>query len=146
MDLLQRARALAACPLFAELAPAVVVRLAERASVVELAPRERRATEDTVWIVASGELAILARGASSPLTSVGAFARRGTVARAGHVVGLIRVVAPTTPAVEAVAETASTLLALGIDDMRDMLEEDPVALAAIAGSLSRLLLAQAEAS
>ena len=57
MDLLERARALAACPLFAALAPAVVIRLAERAQPSELAPGQRRTTDDTVWIVAAGSLA-----------------------------------------------------------------------------------------
>lgn len=148
MDLLERALALAACPLFATLAPAAVIRLAERATVVTLAPDDRRATEDTVWVVATGALAILSRASresGTALASIGAFQRRGSVARPGHVVGLIRVVAPATPVVEAVAETHSTLLALGIDDMRDVLEEDPTTLAAIADSLARLLLAEAPA-
>src|SRR4029077_10202557 len=54
MDLLERAATLAACPLFEKLAPAVVIRLAERARASELLPGERRTTEDTVWIVARG--------------------------------------------------------------------------------------------
>ena len=58
----------------------------------------------------------------------------------GNVVGLVRVVAPATPVVEAIADRPSTVLSLAIDDVRDVLEEDPAALAALAGALARLLL------
>lgn len=139
MDLLERARALAACPLFAELAPAVVIRLAERARVAELAAGERRTTDDTVWVVADGALVVVARGAAALDASASSMKRKGGLAEAGHVVGLVRVVAPTTPVVEAIAERPSTVLALGLDDLRDVLEEDPSALAALAGALANVL-------
>ena len=61
MDLLERARALAGCSLFGGLAPAVVIRLAERARASELVRGERRTTDDTVWVVASGSVAVAAR-------------------------------------------------------------------------------------
>ncbi len=140
MDLLERARALAACALFADLAPAVLIRLAERARVSELEAGERRTTDETVWIVAAGSLAVVARGAASINSSASSMKRHGGVASPGHVVGLVRVVAPNTPVVEAIADRPTTVLALALDDMRDVLEEDPAALGALAGALARLLL------
>ncbi|MEJ7602360.1 MAG: hypothetical protein WKG01_30975 [Kofleriaceae bacterium] len=140
MDLLERARALAACELFAELAPAVVIRLAERATPCALEPGERRNTEDLVWIVAAGSLAVVARGQAAIDASVSSMRRRGGTATPGHAVGLVRVIAPSTPVVEAIADRASTVLSLAIDDIRDVLEEDPAALAALAAALARLLL------
>jgi CRP-like cAMP-binding protein len=140
MDLLERARALAACPLFADLAPAVVIRLAERARPSELEAGERRTTDDNVWVVAAGALAIVARGEAAFDASVSSMRRKGSVATPGHAVGLIRVIVPATPVVDAVAERPSTVLALGLDDVRDELEEDPIALAALANALARLLL------
>ena len=140
MDLLERARALAACPLFADLAPAVVIRLAERARPSELEAGERRTTDDAVWVVADGALAIVARGAAAIDASVSSMRRKGGVATAGHIVGLIRVVAPGTPVVEAIADRPSTVLSINLDDARDVLEEDPAALAGVTAALARLLL------
>jgi CRP-like cAMP-binding protein len=140
MDLLERARALAACPLFAELAPAVVIRLAERARPSELAAGERRTTDDAVWVVTEGSLAIVARGAAAIDASVSSMKRQGSVATPGHVIGLVRVVAPGTPVVDAIADRPSTVLSIDLDDARDVLEEDPAALAALAAALARLLL------
>jgi len=140
MDLLERARALAACALFAELAPAVLIRLAERARATDLEQGERRTTDDTVWVVAKGSLAVIARGEAAADSTASSMKRVGGLASAGHVVGLVRVVAPGTPVVEAVADRPTTVLALTIDDMRDVLEEDPSALSALAGALARLLL------
>ncbi|HWU88260.1 MAG TPA: cyclic nucleotide-binding domain-containing protein [Kofleriaceae bacterium] len=140
MDLLERARALAACPLLADLAPAAVIRLAERARPSTLEPGERRTTDDAVWVVAEGSLAIVAQGSAALDASVSTMKRRGSIAGAGHVVGLVRVVAPGTPVVNAVADRAATVLSIGVDDMRDVLEEDPAALAAIAAALARALV------
>jgi CRP-like cAMP-binding protein len=140
MDLLERARALAACRLFADLAPAVLIRLAERARPNELEAGERRTTDDNVWVVASGALAIVARGEAALDASVSSMKRKGDVASAGNVVGLIRVIAPATPVVDAVAERESVVLSLALDDVRDVLEEDPLALSALADALARQLL------
>jgi CRP-like cAMP-binding protein len=140
MDLLERARALAACPLFANLAPAVVIRLADRARPSELEAGERRTTDDNVRVVASGSLAIVARGEAAIDASVSSMKRKGSVATPGQAVGLIRVIAPATPVVEAIADRASVVLSLGLDDVRDVLEEDPIALSALADALARLLL------
>jgi hypothetical protein len=128
MDLLERARALMACPLFESLAPAVLIRLAERAFAAELDVGARRTTTDTVWIVARGSLAI---------------AGDSTVATAGHALGVIRVVRPETPAIEVVAQVPSAVVGLAVDDVRDIFEEDPAALVAIADRLAALLLVEA---
>jgi hypothetical protein len=124
MDLLERARTLAACPLFESLAPAVLIRLAERARGVALDRGDRRSTDDTVWVVASGTVSIAA-----------------TRARPGNAIGMIRVVRHETPAVELVADAEpAALVALAVDDVRDVLEEDPAALTALAARLAASLL------
>jgi CRP-like cAMP-binding protein len=145
MDLLERARTLAACPLFENLAPAVIIRLAERARAVELERGERRTTADDVWVVAEGSLAVALEQAATveTLATVSVVRKRGAGALPGHALGLVRVVRPATPVVEVVAEMASTLVRLAVDDVRDVLEEDPAALAAIADRLAALLLEDA---
>ena len=143
MDLLERARALAACPLFENLAPAVLIRLAERARAHELVRGERRTTEDSVWVVASGALAVAVRVESRDVATASIVRKRGAPAIAGHALGVIRVVRATTPVVEVVAEEPSVLVGLAIDDVRDVLEEDPAALTALAARLAGLLLDQA---
>jgi len=137
MDLLARAAALAACPLFEDLAPAVVIRLAERAHSAALVRGERRTTDDTVWVVASGRLAVAVR--EGELTS-SMLRKRGAPAVAGNVLGMIRVVRAATPIVEVVAEQDCELVGLAIDDVHDVLEEDPAAVAALADRLAALLL------
>ncbi|HEY3805139.1 MAG TPA: hypothetical protein VGL61_21165 [Kofleriaceae bacterium] len=133
MDLLERARCLLACPLFESLAPAVLIRLAERAHADELARGAHRSTADAVWVVARGEVAVGAQHAT-----------------AGHAIGVIRVVASgagpgmtvrsDAPAAELVATEPSVVVGLTADDVRDILEEDPAALAAIADRIAALLL------
>jgi CRP-like cAMP-binding protein len=127
MDLLERARCLLACSLFGGLAPAVLIRLAERARAEELDRGERRSTADAVWIVARGSLS----------------AGGGHTVLAGHAVGVIRVVRAQTPAIDVIAREPSALVGLAVDDVRDILEEDPTALAAIADRLAALLLEDA---
>ena len=61
-------------------------------------------------------------------------------ATVGSVLGFVRVVAPATPHVAAIAERATTIVELSVDDVRDVLEEDPAALGALAAALARLLL------
>jgi CRP-like cAMP-binding protein len=140
MDLLERARTLAACPLFEGLAPAVVIRLAERAHTAELERGERRTTEETVWIVARGAFAVMVHEEGADVTASIA-RKRGAPAIAGNVLGLIRVVRAATPIVEVIADEPSTLVGLAVDDVRDVLEEDPAALTALADRLAELLLA-----
>jgi len=144
MDLLERALALAASPLFADLAPAVVIRLAERAQATELAAGERRSTDGTVWVVADGSLVVASQQAIASASPTASLVRRhGGTATRGHVLGLVRVVAPGTPMLEVIAERPSVVVGLTIDDVRDVLDEDPAALAALADALSRVLLAEA---
>lgn len=141
MDLLERARTLAGCPLFESLAPAVVIRLAERARATDLERGERRTSDDTVWVIAAGSLAVMVRAPGDTGDITASIAKkRGANATTGNAVGMIRVVRPTTPAVELIAEQPSTLLGLSIDDVRDVLEEDPAALTALADRLAGLLL------
>lgn len=142
MDLLERARALSGCPLFEGLAPAAVIRLAERARAASLSAGERRTTDATVWVVAAGALAVVVHDASSSMTA-SIIRRQGARAKAGNVLGMIRVIRDATPVVELVAEQPSTLIGLAIDDVRDMLEEDPAALTTLAERLAALLLEDA---
>ena len=139
-DVLDRARALAACPLFADLAPAVLIRLAERAHASILEPGERRTTEDSVYVIAGGSLVVVARPGDGADQTASAMRRTGGTATAGNVLGLVRVVAPATPLVAAIAERRTLVIGLAIDDVRDVLEEDPAALGALAAALARLLL------
>ena len=139
MDLLERARTLASCPLFEGLAPAVVILLAERARASELSRGERRTTDDTVWVVAAGSFAVVVRENRTDITASIA-QKRGAPATTGNAVGMIRVVRPATPVVEIVAQEPSALVGLRFDDVRDVLEEDPAALTALADRLARLLL------
>lgn len=129
---------LAACPLFEGLAPAVLIRLAERAHATELAPGEGRTTEHTVWVVARGTLAVATRDGDA--TGV---RRHGAPVLARQALGMIRVVHPTTPIVELVAEAPSVLVGVGLDDVRDVLEEDTSALTALAARIADLLLGDA---
>lgn len=142
MDLFERARTLATCPLFESLAPAVLIRLAERARPSELALGERRTTEDTVWVVAAGSLAVVVHESGAHMTA-STVRKRGAPATPGNALGMIRVVRAATPIVELVAEEPSTLVGLAIDDIRDVLEEDPAALTALAERLASLLLSEA---
>ena len=139
-DVLDRARALAACPLFADLAPAVLIRLAERARSTSLEPGERRTTEDSVLVIAAGALVVVARPGDAADPTASAMRKTGGTATAGNVLGLVRVVAPGTPLVAAIAERPTSIVELAVDDVRDVLEEDPAALGALAAALARLLL------
>jgi len=140
VDLLERASALAACPLFAELAPAVLVRLAERARPRSLEPGERLTTETEVWVVVSGSIVIASTAAVSLDATASTTRKHGGTATAGHVLGLTRVVAPATPPLSALAVKPCSAVCLTHDDMRDVLEEDPSALAALVDALARVLL------
>jgi CRP-like cAMP-binding protein len=126
MDLLERARALASSPLFESLAPAALIRLAERARWHELAAGEQRTTDDTVWVVARGAFTVGVPGDPS----------RAITAAAGNVIGMLRAVSDATPPVELSATEPSAVVALAVDDVRDVLEEDTAALAALADRLA----------
>jgi hypothetical protein len=140
LDLLERARALAGCVLFDGIAPATVLRLAEHASVRELASGDRVTTEAMVWVVAEGSLAVATSGSVADLATVSTRRRAGGSASRGGALGMIRVIAPRTKPVVAVAAVPTVLVALELDDVRDVLEEDPLALAALADAVARALL------
>ena len=140
MDLLERASALAACRLFADLAPAVVIRLAERARPRTLEPGERLTTDTDVWVVVDGQLVIASTAAVALDATASTTRKHGGTAFARDVLGLVRVVAPATPSLSALAVKPSRVVGLSLDVMRDMLEEDPTALAALADALARVLL------
>jgi CRP-like cAMP-binding protein len=140
MDLLERASALAACRLFADLAPAVVIRLAERARPRTLEPGERLTTDDDVWIVIDGQIVVASTAALEMDATASTTRRHGGTAFAGHALGLVRAIAPATPALSALAVKRSNVVGLSLDEMRDVLEEDPTALAALADALARVLL------
>jgi CRP-like cAMP-binding protein len=123
--LLDRARGLATCPLFGRLPAPVLIRLAERARGRELAPGDA-CGGDGVWVVTRGQLRVGDR-----------------IADVGHVLGVVRVIAPATPAVAAIAAIDSAVVELSADDVRDVLEEDPTALAALAEALAAQLLSTA---
>jgi hypothetical protein len=143
MDVLERARALAACPLFEGLAPAVVIRLAERASAIELARGERRTSEDMVWVVAAGQFAVAVYAPSGDIATASLVRARGASAAAGQAVGMVRVIRRATPAVEIVALEPSVLVGLAAEDVRDVLDEDASALGALADRLAASLLDEA---
>jgi hypothetical protein len=100
---------------------------------------ERRTTEESVWVVADGSLAVVVHEAGVEL-SASAIRKRGAPAVPGDALGMVRVVRAATPIVELIADEPSTLVGLRIDDVRDVLEEDPAALTALAERLAKLLL------
>ena len=120
----------------------MIIRLAERARATELERGERRTTANDVWVVATGSLAVGVQELASAetLATASIVRKHGSGALPGHALGLIRVVRPGTPIVEVVAEVPSVVVGLAVDDVRDVLEEDPSALAAIADRLAALLL------
>jgi CRP-like cAMP-binding protein len=126
VDLLERARILAASPLLAGLPASVLVRLAANARVHTLAAGAPCPTGDAVWIVADGEVEL-----------------DGAIASAGAAIGLVGLcaglVAERAPAIGH-ARGAATVLALAADEVRDLLEEDPRATAALADALATALL------
>jgi hypothetical protein len=140
VDLLERAQTLAACPLFENLAPAVLVRLAARARADELERGERRTTDENVWVVAAGTLAVAVRSEAAGVATASLVRRTGAPAIAGNALGFVRVVRAATPVVVVVAVEPSVLVGLAVDDVRDVLEEDPRALASLVQRLAAVLV------
>src|SRR5262249_2901689 len=114
----------------------------ERARTSELGRGERRTTDDTVWVVATGSLAVVVRGPSTTDITASIARKRGAPAVAGNALGMIRVVRPQTPVVDLIAETASVVVGIAFDDIRDILEEDANALTALADRLTGLLMSE----
>lgn len=93
-----------------------------------------------MWVVAHGGFAVAVREDRGDVATASLVRKRGATAAPGHAVGVIRVIRPDTPVVEIVAEAPSVLVGLAFDDVRDVLEEDPAALTALADRLAELLL------
>ena len=89
----------------------------------------RALAKERGWVVVDGSLVISSRAAVAADASTSTHRKHGGTARAAHVLGLVRVVAPQTPPLEAIAVAATVLVGVALDDMRDVLEEDPLALA-----------------
>lgn len=127
MDLLERARALAATAVLGDVAAPTLIALAERAAVLELdagaTVTTRRPDGVVVMVVASGTL------------DVGA----GVHAGAGELLGAAGALDAAAPAVTATATEAAVVLELGQDDFVDVLAEHPVAARALARSLAATL-------
>ncbi len=126
MDLLERARALAATAVLGEVAAPTLIALAERAGVRDLEAgatvTTRRPDGAVVVVVAHGAL-----------TADGA--RNGP----GAVLGAAGALDGAAPAVTARAEEPSVVLELGQDDFLDVLAEHPVAAQALARMLATAL-------
>ncbi len=126
MDVLERARALAATVVLGEVAAPTLIALAERAAVLELEPgaavTTRRPDGGVVIVVASGQLD-------------GDGASYGP----GALLGAAGALDAMAPAVTAVVRDATTLLELGQDDFLDVLAEHPVAARALARALAHAL-------
>jgi CRP-like cAMP-binding protein len=124
VNLLARARALAASPVLADVPPPALVALAVRVRAIEVAAGQRAATRrdgsDVVLVVATGAVRAGDR-ALGPGSLIGAEA-----ALTGR------------PPETVVADTATTLVEFAVDDFFDLLAEHAVATAALA----RVLVAQ----
>jgi CRP-like cAMP-binding protein len=126
MDLLERARALAATAVLSDVAAPTLIALAERAAVLELdagtSVTTRRPDGVVVVVVARGVLEI------------------GDVrAGAGELLGAASALDAEAPAVTARAAEAAVVLELGQDDFIDVLAEHPVAARALARELAATL-------
>lgn len=126
MDLLERARALAATTVLGDVAAPTLIALAERAAVIELDPgasvSTRRPDGVVVIVVARGALEI-----------------DGERAVAGEVVGAAGALDGAAEGVTARALEASVVLEVGQDDFVDVLAEHPVAARALARALAKRL-------
>jgi CRP-like cAMP-binding protein len=126
MDLLERARALAATAVLGDVAAPTLIALAERAAVLELdtdaTVTTRRPDGVVVVLVASGALEV-----------------GGERATAGKLLGAAGALDAAAPAVTASAVEPSVVLELGQDDFLDVLAEHPVAARALARELAQTL-------
>lgn len=123
MELLERARALAATAVLGDVAAPTLIALAERAAVVELAPGVELATRRPDGAV----VLVVARGALDDGRAV-----RGPGALVGRV-------AAVTVRAAAGDDAPTTVLELGQDDFLDVLAEHPAAARALARELARAL-------
>lgn len=126
MDLLERARALAATVVLGDVAAPTLIALAERAAVVELDPGVAVTTRRPDGVV----VVVVARGALDV---------EGVRAGPGELLGAAGALDAAAPAVTATAAEAAVVLELGQDDFVDVLAEHPVAARALARSLAQTL-------
>jgi CRP-like cAMP-binding protein len=126
MELLERARALAATAVLGEVAAPTLVALAERAAVAELEPGATITTRRPDGAV----VVVVARGALE-----GAGVRHGV----GELLGAAGALDAAAAAVTATAVDAVTVLELGQDDFIDVLAEHPIAARALARALAQAL-------
>ncbi len=126
MDLLERARALAATDVLGEVAAPTLIALAERAAVVELegggAVTTRRPDGVVVIVVVHGALEAGGRRAG-----------------AGELLGAAGALHADAPAVTATAIEPAVVLEVTQDDFVDVLAEHPAAARALARAMARAL-------
>ncbi|MCL4225488.1 MAG: hypothetical protein KJZ91_13585 [Myxococcales bacterium] len=131
MELLERARALAATAVLGDVAAPTLIALAERATVVELAPGAELATRRPDGAV----VLVVARGALDDGRAV-----RGPGALVGGDAALDPAAAAAVTVRAAAGDDApTTVLELGQDDFLDVLAEHPAAARALARELARAL-------
>ncbi|HUQ02015.1 MAG TPA: hypothetical protein VM261_05930 [Kofleriaceae bacterium] len=128
MDLLERARALAATTVLGDVAAPTLIALAERAVVLELEAGASVTTRRPDGVV----VVVVARGA---LEVGGA----GVRASAGELIGAAAALDAAAPGVTAKAAEAAVVLEVGQDDFVDVLAEHPVAARALARELAQTL-------
>jgi CRP-like cAMP-binding protein len=132
MDLLERARALAATSVLGDVAAPTLIALAERAAVLELEPGASVSTRRPDGVV----VVVIARGVLQV-----AGAADGTGAGPGELLGAAAALDPTAAGVTATAAEAAVVLEVGQDDFVDVLAEHPVAARALARALAQTLRA-----
>lgn len=130
MELLERARALAATAVLGDVAAPTLIALAERAAVVELAPGAELATRRPDGAV----VLVVARGALDDGRAV-----RGPGALVGGDAALDPAAAAVIVRAAAGDDASTTVLELGQDDFLDVLAEHPAAARALARELARAL-------
>jgi len=126
MDLLERARALAATAVLGDVAAPTLIALAERAAVLELDAGATVTTRRPDGVV----VVVVARGALEV---------DGERAGPGELLGAAGALDAAAPAVTAKAVEAATVLELGQDDFVDVLAEHPAAARALARALASAL-------
>lgn len=126
MDVLERARALAATAVLGEVAAPTLIALAERATVRDVDAGAELTTRRSDGVV----VMVVARGA----LDVG-----GDSLGPGTLLGAAAALDAQAPAPTARATVASTVLELGQDDFVDVLAEHPAAARSLARLLARSL-------
>jgi CRP-like cAMP-binding protein len=127
VDLLERARALAATVVLGDVAAPTLIALAERAAVLELDAGATVTTRRPDGVV----VMVVARGVLD--------AGGGVRAGAGELLGAAGALDAAAPTVTVTAAEPATVLEVGQDDFVDVLAEHPVAARALARALAATL-------